>query len=130
MTASAADDPRPAHALGAVAVVAVVTIGAIVAVAFGAVLIDRDLDEQTPQASFSFAYDEQAGELTVKHAGGDAIDGRHLYVMAGNRTVGNFSTYPTVQSGDRVTVSDVGRNEAVRVVWRREGQSLVLARRS
>jgi len=111
----------------ALSLLLIVIVGIGLAASYATPIADRFVDESTPQTSFSFAYDDQASTLTVEHSGGSSIPGHQLLVQSGNRTVADFSAYERVESGDVITVRDVDRDDSIRVVWRRQGHTLVLA---
>lgn len=114
--------------LVALALVAIVIVGALIATGYRDLITDRFVEDDTPTASFEFSYDRTAERLTVEHVGGESIQGRQLVVRSGNRTVGNFSAHETVTAGDRIVVEGVDRTEGVAVVWRRSDRTIVLAR--
>ncbi|WP_049928437.1 hypothetical protein [Halopiger goleimassiliensis] len=59
-----------------------------------------------PDAEFDVDYDEEAGELTVEHTGGDAIDATDLGVVAEPtmREPTDWDGHETVSEGDATTV--------------------------
>jgi len=69
-----------------------------------------------PRVDFDFEYDD-AGEVTVTHAGGDAVEAENtdrLFVRSGDRPP--FPWELPVRAGDAVTV-EAARGDAVFVVW-------------
>ncbi|AGN02510.1 hypothetical protein L593_12855 [Salinarchaeum sp. Harcht-Bsk1] len=108
-------------------VVLVVVVGILLAAGYGGPIWNHFFDDSQPQASFEFSYDQRAETLTVEHAGGNAIPGRQLLVRSGNRTLADFSAYERVDAGDAVTVANVSRSDSIRVVWRKQHRTLVLA---
>lgn len=112
----------------ALVLLVLVIVGILLAAGYGSVVTDRFVDDDTPQASFAFAYDERVEHLRVQHVGGESIPGRQLVVVSGNRTLGNFSAHDTVTAGDAIVVEGVDREDGVAVVWQRSHRSIVLAR--
>ncbi|MFC7177678.1 type IV pilin N-terminal domain-containing protein [Halosegnis marinus] len=78
-----------------------------------------------PRANFSFEYAD--GSVTITHEGGENIDAKRLTVTVdGAPADASFSG--TVSAGDSVTVSGVGSGDVLELVWRADGESVVVAR--
>lgn len=105
-----------------------VLAGAALGAWFGSDVADRSFSEQPPQAGFAFAHDERTEWLTVKHAGGETIDGEHLFVVHDGELLANFAAHGTVRAGDEIVVEGVTRGDEVSVVWVRATSVRVLAR--
>lgn len=78
------DDDAVSPVIGVILMVAITVILAAVIASFVLGLGDQ-AQQATPQASFSFNYDESTGPadqgvVTITHDGGDTIDGNTLYV--------------------------------------------------
>lgn len=82
------DDDAVSPVIGVILMVAITVILAAVIASFVLGLGDQ-AQQATPQASFSFEYDESVGgtdtgQLTVTHDGGDTIAAKSLYIRGSN----------------------------------------------
>ncbi|WP_435318443.1 hypothetical protein [Haloarchaeobius sp. TZWSO28] len=101
-------------------------------------LSDGDPGERTtrparpPQINFGFEYDAEAGEVRLRHEGGDNATAENLTVtLDGEETAAQWAqNYESVQAGDALTVdvSEAESGATLRIVWAEDGVSSVLAR--
>jgi flagellin-like protein len=123
-----ADDDAVSPVIGVILMVAITVILAAVIGTFVLGLGDQ-VSNTSPQASFTFDFDEDSGASTtglassgsgdkgyliITHDGGEQIDSARLDVTDGTDTTEPFSG--TVTAGTSVTVN-VYDTETVRVVW-------------
>ena len=114
------DDDAVSPVIGVILMVAITVILAAVIATFVLGLGDQ-VSNTTPQASFSFDYDQSAGELTITHDGGDSIQANELYVKGATSngdwtTVGSYSSSEMISAGSGVTVA-VSSSDTVRIVY-------------
>ncbi|MFC7142341.1 type IV pilin N-terminal domain-containing protein [Halosimplex aquaticum] len=129
-----ADDDAVSPVIGVILMVAITVILAAVIATFVLGLGDQ-VSSTTPQASFSFEWNGEAGgqaPLKITHDGGETIQAQNLYVRGSDGTAGgpaaNFGntwdTYATgvgatsdVQAGMTASISDVDSDAEARLVW-------------
>ena len=112
------DDSAVSPVIGVILMVAITVILAAVIGTFVLGLGDQ-VQDTSPQTSFTFDYDSAAGELTVTHSGGDAIEEQNLRIVAGDGspdTVWGGGGGSKVTAGSSQTVT-VDSTDTVRVVW-------------
>lgn len=126
-----ADDRAVSPVIGVILMVAITVILAAVIGAFVLGLGDQ-IQQTTPQASFSFDYDNE-GNVMITHDGGQSIPAEQLYVVGhvgGDEAwtdIPGSSLEPgdDVRAGTSVTVNVEGQEgETIRVIWRSEGDDL------
>lgn len=68
-----------------------------------------------------FVIEQDGGEVTIVHVGGEPIPAEELYVYGedpdGEVTFGAWPADGLVEPGDRVTVTDATGNERIELVW-------------
>ncbi|WP_436923804.1 type IV pilin [Halosimplex amylolyticum] len=130
-----ADDDAVSPVIGVILMVAITVILAAVIATFVLGLGDQ-VSNTTPQASFSFEWNGEAGNeapLEITHDGGETIQAQNLYVRGSDGTYGagspaNFGdtwdTYATgvgatsdVQAGMSASVAAVDSDAEARIVW-------------
>ena len=113
------DDDAVSPVIGVILMVAITVI--LAAVIASVVLgLGDSASEQTPQASFSFDYDNGGSpELTITHDGGDSIDRARLSVIDGGSTAGGSWSSSEVSAGDSYDISTLSGSsgDTVSVVW-------------
>ncbi|WP_058997184.1 type IV pilin [Haloarcula sp. CBA1127] len=100
------DDDAVSPVIGVILMVAITVILAAVIASFVLGLGDQ-AQQATPQASFSWDYDQSAapyGTLTVTHDGGDTISGQEMYI----RGSGITSDGDTPSTSEQLTDSNSG----------------------
>ncbi|WP_083866582.1 type IV pilin [Natronococcus occultus] len=123
------DDERAVSpVIGVILMVAITVILAAVIGTFVLGLGDDVTESTAPTADFDFDYED---ELTVTHAGGDAIPSSELEVQApseGEPVDFDVDSDADVSAGDTATVT-AGDGDTVQVVWDADGadSSQVLA---
>ena len=126
------DDDAVSPVIGVILMVAITVILAAVIASFVLGLGDQ-AQQATPQASFSFDYEENSsltgmdGNLTVTHDGGDSIQAQEMYIRGdwdGGVGNGNWSAMPgaSVSPGSEVSAGQsvqpgVGSAYDLRVVY-------------
>lgn len=105
--------------IGIILMVAITVILAAVIGTFAFGLFDRDTNP-APSVVFETEYDDSAGELTIIHESGSSFESANVEFKIsggdGSATVSN--SWPTeVNSGNSVTLTNVGADEMVQVVW-------------
>jgi flagellin-like protein len=116
--------------IGVILMVAIVVVLAAVigtfALGFG------EVSRETPQASFSFDYDDSANELTITHESGDVLDRSAVEVVSNDGSASTVSSWPNTEivAGDQFVAGSVSPDETVRVVWNADsgGESATLAK--
>lgn len=84
---------------------------------------------EQPTADFRFAYNGDAGELTIAHDGGETIQNENLSIVFPNDSVIERPFEDQiVRPGHEVTVShsDLEDDGVVRLIWEGEGHSKTL----
>jgi len=129
------DDDAVSPVIGVILMVAITVILAAVIATFVLGLGDQ-VSNTSPQASFSFDWDGEAGAtnaspLTISHDGGDSVAANRLYVRGNSGTVtgteatgGTWGDYSTtgitgttqVSAGNRIDIK-VGPTAEIDVVW-------------
>ncbi|MFT4883926.1 MAG: hypothetical protein ACI8U4_001439 [Natronomonas sp.] len=88
--------------------------------ATGIVILNGSMGSQpesaTPQISFSFDYDPEAGRLTVRHEGGDTVEASQLEFRSNADITVESAFEGSVSAGDTATLS-VPSDAEVRIVW-------------
>ncbi len=126
-----ADDDAVSPVIGVILMVAITVILAAVIATFVLGLGDQ-VSSTTPQASFSFEWNGEAGStapLKVTHDGGETIQAQNLYIRgspgSGGASLGqSWDNYPPnigatsdVQAGMSIEIADVGSDGEARIVW-------------
>jgi len=131
------DDDAVSPVIGVILMVAITVILAAVIASFVLGLGDQ-AQQTTPQASFSFDYNNSAsaatpgdfstelgsdGGLTVTHDGGDTIDGARVNLTDGSDTTNTFDAGPGIGEISAGSSAQVGvdNSDTVRVIF--TGQS-------
>ena len=109
------DDDAVSPVIGVILMVAITVILAAVIATFVLGLGDN-LSNTAPQANFEFDYDS-AGDVTITHTGGDAIENARLSVTADGSSVTTTSTDPVEAGVILVDDQSVASDSSVRVVW-------------
>ncbi|MFW5958424.1 MAG: type IV pilin [Natronomonas sp.] len=127
------DDRAVSPVIGVILMVAITVILAAVIGAFVLGLGDQ-IQQTTPQASFSFDYNSTGDELTITHDGGQSIDAEELYIMGHDGgeedwtqiSGSGLTSDDQARAGTSVTVnvSTLDSGDTVRVVWRSQGDDL------
>ena len=125
------DDDAVSPVIGVILVVAITVILAAVIATFVLGLGDQ-VSNTSPQASFSFDWNGDAGtedDLKITHDGGDTIEAQNLYIRGDdpNNNAGFGQTWenynnpagPTseVQAGMSATVNNVDSDAEANLVW-------------
>jgi flagellin-like protein len=129
-----ADDDAVSPVIGVILMVAITVILAAVIGTF-VLGLGGSVQQTAPQAQFTFDFDESvaagslasptlanststAGDLTITHDGGDAIDAARLTMTDGNGDIGGSGLYSasTVNAGTSATIS-IDNDDTLRVVW-------------
>jgi len=123
------DDDAVSPVIGVILMVAITVILAAVIASFVLGLGDQ-AQQTTPQASFTFEYDESVGnadegDLTITHDGGDTINAQSLYIRGSNLAshTGNWAddlsySGTEVSAGNSLTLgSDVPDDYDARVIY-------------
>jgi hypothetical protein len=83
--------------------------------------------ETTPTASFSYEYDQTAGELTIQHRGGDTLAPEQIsFDGNGLKRASWANTDPSVERitvGDEVTLTGVDQDFLLEVIWTAESNN-------
>ncbi|EMA21745.1 type IV pilin [Haloarcula marismortui] len=98
------DDDAVSPVIGVILMVAITVILAAVIASFVLGLGDQ-AQQATPQASFSWDYEQDdpshtTGNVTITHDGGDSIEAQQLYIRgdfddSSNTTAGSWGSYKT-----------------------------------
>lgn len=115
-----ADARASAQVIGALLMVAVALVGAVVV---GVVVFDFDdrfLDEETPTVELRFEYDEDAETLTVQHRSGHTLQGDRIAVVSDDVTLDTWAKEENVAAGDELTIFAVEPDQTVIVYWHDE----------
>jgi flagellin-like protein len=127
------DDDAVSPVIGVILMVAITVILAAVIASFVLGLGDQ-AQQATPQASFSWDYEQDkpshtTGNVTITHDGGDSIPAQELYIRGDfddstNTTAGTWGSYDsaTVSGGSEVTAGQsinpgVGSAYELRVIY-------------
>jgi flagellin-like protein len=113
------EDRAVSPVIGVILMVAITVILAAVIGTFAFGLFDRD-SNPAPSVVFETDYERSADELTITHDSGNSFESANVEFKIsggdGSATVSN--SWPTeVNSGNSVTLSGVGSDETVRVIW-------------
>jgi FlaG/FlaF family flagellin (archaellin) len=65
--------------------------------------LGEQVSQTAPQASFSFDYDSEAGNITISHDGGDTIEAQNLKVSTESQSFNTSPAGATTPSPDEVT---------------------------
>jgi len=120
------DDTGVSPVIGVILMVAITVILAAVIATFVLGLGDQ-VSTTSPQASFSFDYEDGAtGNLTVIHDGGENIDAGELHVTGSSEVsdgawsdgIGNsnYNAESTISAGNSIAF-DVSSSDTIRIVW-------------
>jgi flagellin-like protein len=121
-----------------IAVVLMIAVTVILAAVVAAFALGLSAGEPPPQVNLDFAWDDDAGQLVITHAGGDPVEAEAVSVLVDGKRAGSedFWPDPTITTGDRwksdetLDPSDpqsIDPGDEVRVVWRGDGgQSVTL----
>lgn len=110
-----ADRRAMAPVIAIVLMVAIaVVLGSIVGV-FSFSLFDHRTNP-SPQVTFTYDYDDSAGELTITHDGGDKFDRANVRIIREGEVSPTDPWPTTVQAGDSTTVG-VADDDELRIVW-------------
>jgi flagellin-like protein len=125
-----ADDDAVSPVIGVILMVAITVILAAVIGTF-VLGLGGSVQQNAPQASFTYDYNETANNLTITHDGGDQIDADRLSIVgnglgsndvtdvtnAGSNSLRSGESWPAdVGAGNSVTV-ETATSGTVRVVW-------------
>jgi flagellin-like protein len=112
------DDDAVSPVIGVILMVAITVILAAVIATF-VLGLGEQVSQTSPNASFSFDYDDSASEVTVTHSGGPNIDASQLSISAGSVTT---SWSGEVSAGDSavVDVSSLSSGDRLSVIWENE----------
>jgi flagellin-like protein len=118
-----ADDDAVSPVIGVILMVAITVILAAVIASF--VLGLGDQNNPAPTADFTFDYDSTAGDLTITHGDGDAIEASNLYVrgqdLIGSGNPGSWSGEDdggTVKAGHSWDITTIQSDSyEANVVW-------------
>jgi len=113
------DDSAVSPVIGVILMVAITVILAAVIATF-VLGLGEQVSETSPNASFTFDYDEGNSSVTITHSGGPNIDASQLGVTETNDT-SEFSTSWSgeVSAGSSIT-GQVDAGETISVVWENE----------
>jgi len=111
------DDGAVSPVIGVILMVAITVILAAVIATF-VLGFGEQISDSAPNASFSFDYNQSAGELDVTHSGGPNIDADQLD-WAGDTSDWSLDTdwSGTVSAGDTAELLSLDSDEVVRIVW-------------
>lgn len=110
-------DRASAQVVGALLLVVVTLVGAVVMGIVAFDLDDRVLEEERPTVEFRFEYDPDAEALTVRHRSGRALRGDRVEFVGDGGTLASWSGEPNVTAGDEITIRGVPPDRTVTVVW-------------
>lgn len=120
-TALVTDSRGQSEVTGTILLVAIaIVMGAVVG---GYVFNVTQTDSTTtPQVTFSYDYDESNKKLTITHESGDKFDGNNVEFVCksgGCESLSppDWSSDDEVTSGDSETISSVGADSEILVVW-------------
>jgi len=127
------DDDAVSPVIGVILMVAITVILAAVGGAY-IVTFGKEEQEVTPQANFEFEYDSgttgsnpvysggAGGDLTIRHNGGDTVDGERLAIRDddGNSISSPFAS--DVTTGTSITIA-VDDDDVIRIVYTPESDS-------
>lgn len=76
----------------------------------------------TPQVTFSYEYDDGADKLIITHESGDELDGNNVNFVCTSGGCGtlqptDWSSDNKVTSGDSETLTNVGPDSTILIVW-------------
>lgn len=119
-TALVTDSRGQSEVTGTILLVAIaIVMGAVVG---GYVFnVTQTESKTTPQVTFSYDYDESNKKLTITHESGDKLDSDNVEFVCKSGACGGLtpSTWSVdeVTSGDSETISPVGPDSEILVVW-------------
>lgn len=120
-TAFLTDSRGQSEVTGTILLVAIaIVMGAVVG---GYVFNVTQTDSTTtPQVTFSYDYDESNDELTITHENGDKLDGNNVEFVCKSGACGglsppDWSGDDEITSSDSETISNVGPDSEILVVW-------------
>jgi flagellin-like protein len=114
------DDDAVSPVIGVILMVAITVILAAVIATF-VLGLGEQVSETSPNASFTFDYDDTNDDLTITHAGGPNIDSSLLGVTGNGSSYkwSDFSISDDVSAGTSITY-DVSSGDTVSVTWENE----------
>jgi hypothetical protein len=97
----------------------------VVIVSSSVTVVALDMGSQLPESPPTTTFDTELDEnITVRHAGGDTIDGDRIEVRGGE----SIAVPNDVQSGDAIEVVPYGNESEIELIWDGERSSARLAR--
>lgn len=102
------DDRAVSPVVGVILMVAITVLLAATSATFFLDLGSNSLEENTPQAAFTFDYDAGSPDsLTIEHRSGDSIRAGSLYITVSGASAGNgqheFTSLGTLSAESKVT---------------------------
>lgn len=123
-TAFLTDSRGQSEVTGTILLVAIaIVLGAVV----GGYVFNVTQNESTvtPQASFTYDYDESAEELTITHDSGDKFESANVKFVKkeGSGSINELDSWPTeVTSGDSTKLGNIKPGDVILVVWEEPAQ--------
>jgi flagellin-like protein len=127
LTALHRDEEAVSPVIGVILMVAITVILAAVIGTF-VLGLGGELENNAPQASFTFDYDDTANQLTITHDGGASIDTAELRAKSDDGQTAawdassdwselNTGADAEVSAGDNAVMGQVDDTETVRIIW-------------